>query len=208
MKISKYIIISLFLLCVAKTTSQTKIDTLLFVRNACFNEWKEYDKNPADSTRRCYSITLIRKEIDNTTYMLQSNTGTITFKKVGRKLFFKNKENPQYKLLFDFGNLKGGDSIKRPHMDGMYKIVYSKIKYKDKYLYGLGYRPIGFWTSEHHATYYFNEDGECVMIFSGGFDLEPYLRIDYFDKELSYDYKKGYYFDDSVGSVPHGGKTK
>ena len=172
-----------------------KQDTLLYVTNSCFTEWKKYGKEP-DSLRHCFTTTLLKTKIDSVTYTLQSYMDTTTFKKIGHHLFFKDNANPQYKLLFDFETLEGGYNIKRPYKDGMYKIVCSdKLKYKDKYLYGLNYEPIGFTTTEHRSIYYFDKDGECVMMLTGGFMKDYRLRLDYFERELSYDEKGNKYFE-------------
>jgi len=176
---------------------EPKQDELLYVASYCFDYYKEYGKEPDSPI--CLSIPLLKKEIDSITYMLQNiedNMKFITHKKVGRKLFFKNEANPEYQLFFDFENLKGG-YIQRPNRcyEGMcqYQIVLGeKIKYKDKYLYGLRYKPVGFATTANWV-YYYDEDGECVMI-TGGMPDMPYLRIDYFDANFDYDEKGNRYF--------------
>jgi hypothetical protein len=180
---------------------QPKQEKLLYVGNDCLLYWKEHGKETETDSLLCFSITLLKAEIDSITYMRQDleadTTKLTTYKKVGRKLFFKNAANPEYQLFFDFENQKGGYII-RPnrgiHEMNKFKIVCTeKIKYKDKYLYRLRYKPVGFSSTENWA-YYYDEDGECVII-EGGFLFQYYLRIDYFDRKLRHGEDGKYYFE-------------
>ena len=176
------LIINLF--CVTDTF---KLDKFIYVENSCFNNFL---KQEVPDSVFCFSFSLGVKHIDDSTYIMQrlecDSNEFITYKKSGDMLLYKL--NGQFKLFFDFKTRKGGNIKKfmqgTPVSMEQYKIeCVKKIKIRGENLYQLRYKPIGFSSSETWE-YYYNEEGECVII-AGGFLYKYYIRTDHFYKELT-----------------------
>jgi len=178
-----------------------KQDTLRYIEITCFDYWKE-SKKIADSLK-CFEEEVVRVQIDDSTYSLQDwADGTFTtYKKIENQLFFKNKDNPNYTLFFDFKTLKGGnvykcrgDDPKSPFYRTKYNIVCTKkIKIRGEYLYLLSYEFVGFSpptggiesSTEDLPYAFYNAQGEIVILFGSNWYPSICLRTDYFNEKLT-----------------------